>query len=191
MWCQLLYHHHDVVASIKASVLPPLTDADRNPNGFYLSLRDSRQDWVDSIAKFYLAPLYHIRLPKPLLHAAFLAGYVRHSIYRVLGFLKELAEVVGWSDNGATSVPVVMVGEDQRRALRLEMFGVIREEMGDELINDDAVCAVCLSEFAMDDKVLLLTNCCHIYHEICLMKWLDHVQQQESCPLCRSPLMTD
>ena len=135
------------------------------------------------------APLYHIRVPKALLHAAFIMGYVRHSIYSVLGFFKELAGVV-WPCHAAMSSPVLLVAQDdQRRALRLEMFGVIQEELGDDLKNDDAVCAVCLSEFAMDDKVLLLTNCCHVYHETCLMKWLD--VQQKSCPLCRSPLTTD
>nr|ABK25306.1 unknown [Picea sitchensis] len=112
-------------------------------------------------------------------------GYVKQSIHRVFGFLEEPAEVV-WADNDTMSSPV---DEEQRRVLRLETFGVIQEDLGDELKSNDGVCAVCLSEFAMDEKVLLLTKCCHVYHETCLTKWLD--VQQKSCPLCRSPLITD
>lgn len=132
-------------------------------------------------------PLHYITLPKFLLHAAFLIGYVGRSIYRVLGIFKETVEVV-WPDEDAMSSPHFMAEEDQNQVLRLETFGVIQKELGDELKNDDAICAVCLNEFAIDEKVLLLINCCHVYHEICLRKWLD--VQQKSCPLCRSPLTT-
>jgi len=134
------------------------------------------------------APLYHIRVPKLLLHAAFLMGYVKHSIDRVLGIFGESAEVV-WADRETMSSTALMVDEDQRRVLRLETFGVIQEDLGDELKSNDGVCAICLSEFEMNEKVLLLNNCCHVYHEGCLTKWLD--VQQKSCPLCRSPLITD
>jgi hypothetical protein len=34
---------------------------------------------------------------------------------------------------------------------RLEIFGVIQEELGAKLKNDDVVYAICLSEYEMDD----------------------------------------
>ncbi|KAK7311545.1 hypothetical protein RJT34_09762 [Clitoria ternatea] len=47
-------------------------------------------------------------------------------------------------------------------------------------------CTICLTEFDKDAQVLLMP-CKHVYHEECLIQWL---QASHMCPLCRYPMST-
>ncbi|KAL6012278.1 hypothetical protein ACLOJK_002756 [Asimina triloba] len=49
-------------------------------------------------------------------------------------------------------------------------------------------CAVCLTEFHTDDKLRLLTKCCHAFHLDCIDTWL---MSHSTCPLCRGSLLPD
>lgn len=51
-----------------------------------------------------------------------------------------------------------------------------------------ATCAVCLGEVGRGDRVRELGNCCHVFHQGCLDRWLDH-DERLSCPLCRAMLV--
>ncbi|OAY64647.1 RING-H2 finger protein ATL47-like [Ananas comosus] len=46
-------------------------------------------------------------------------------------------------------------------------------------------CAVCLCEFALEDKLRLLPVCGHAFHLSCIDTWL---LSNSTCPLCRQPL---
>ncbi|THG23934.1 RING-H2 finger protein ATL29-like [Camellia sinensis] len=46
-------------------------------------------------------------------------------------------------------------------------------------------CAICLSEFADDDILRLLTACCHVFHQECIDLWL---ASHNTCPVCRRNL---
>ncbi|KAF2284112.1 hypothetical protein GH714_019163 [Hevea brasiliensis] len=50
------------------------------------------------------------------------------------------------------------------------------------------LCAVCLSEFAVDETVRDL-KCKHVFHKDCLDKWL--LQCRSTCPLCRTKVLPD
>ncbi|CAH1412080.1 unnamed protein product [Lactuca virosa] len=43
-------------------------------------------------------------------------------------------------------------------------------------------CAVCLNEFEGDDKLRCLINCTHDFHQGCLDRWMDHVQDHSAAP---------
>lgn len=47
-------------------------------------------------------------------------------------------------------------------------------------------CAICLSEFAAGDKVLVLPQCSHTFHVACIETWLG---SHSSCPSCRQILV--
>ncbi|OAY66476.1 RING-H2 finger protein ATL46 [Ananas comosus] len=49
-------------------------------------------------------------------------------------------------------------------------------------------CAVCLCEFAEDDKLRLLPVCGHAFHLSCIDTWL---LSNSSCPLCRAALFSE
>ncbi|KAI4373076.1 hypothetical protein MLD38_011239 [Melastoma candidum] len=50
---------------------------------------------------------------------------------------------------------------------------------------EDAQCAVCLSEYNLEDLLRILPNCGHSFHASCVDLWL---QQHATCPVCRVSL---
>ena len=46
-------------------------------------------------------------------------------------------------------------------------------------------CSVCLCDFEIDEEVIQLPNCKHIFHPPCVLRWLE---MHDSCPICRTPL---
>ncbi|KAJ6401500.1 hypothetical protein OIU84_016828 [Salix udensis] len=49
-------------------------------------------------------------------------------------------------------------------------------------------CSVCLTQFEPESEINRL-SCGHIFHKMCLEKWLDY--WNITCPLCRTPLMAE
>ncbi|XP_057437080.1 probable E3 ubiquitin-protein ligase XERICO [Lotus japonicus] len=49
-------------------------------------------------------------------------------------------------------------------------------------------CSVCLAQFEPDSEINRL-SCGHLFHKVCLEKWLDY--WNITCPLCRTPLMPE
>ncbi|XP_041017818.1 RING-H2 finger protein ATL80 [Juglans microcarpa x Juglans regia] len=47
-------------------------------------------------------------------------------------------------------------------------------------------CAICLSEFAPGDEILVLPQCGHAFHVACIQTWLG---SHSSCPSCRQILV--
>ncbi|XP_021753863.1 E3 ubiquitin-protein ligase RHA1B-like [Chenopodium quinoa] len=55
--------------------------------------------------------------------------------------------------------------------------------------NEPEQCAVCLYDFRDHEEIRRLTNCGHIFHRVCVDRWMDH--DQITCPLCRTPFVPD
>uniref|UniRef100_A0A0C9RIE7 TSA: Wollemia nobilis Ref_Wollemi_Transcript_17198_659 transcribed RNA sequence n=1 Tax=Wollemia nobilis TaxID=56998 RepID=A0A0C9RIE7_9CONI len=121
-----------------------------------------------------------------------LLAYVKNAIWCLLSWLRLIeqlqSETFSWQDFSEISSEFSSVSA-----------GVIRErlpvvdfrsfaERGCR-IDEDAMCAVCLSSFKEEDEIRELCNCCHIFHRNCLDKWID--LDQKTCPLCRSPLLPE
>lgn len=51
------------------------------------------------------------------------------------------------------------------------------------LVDEDATCAVCLSEFEEGEELRTLPGCMHSFHVPCIDMWL---YSHPSCPICRS-----
>lgn len=68
------------------------------------------------------------------------------------------------------------------------------EEMKCRIPDISDTCAVCLGELKSSDLVRDLRNCCHVFHQDCLDKWVGHHSScddnHRNCPLCRTPLLT-
>lgn len=57
----------------------------------------------------------------------------------------------------------------------------------EEISEIDDVCAICLRAMSHNVKKL---PCGHYYHFSCLCKWLERIETQPKCPVCRSPLLS-
>ncbi|QHN88766.1 hypothetical protein HN51_017391 [Arachis hypogaea] len=75
---------------------------------------------------------------------------------------------------------------------RLQFVNLLERSKTDEQ-DDDAECAICLEKFDHgneDSSVeIVRTNCSHVFHDRCLLRWLRrcaNCQSPYSCPLCRS-----
>ncbi|KAL2342654.1 hypothetical protein Fmac_003939 [Flemingia macrophylla] len=52
----------------------------------------------------------------------------------------------------------------------------------ENLSTTDSVCCVCLGEFELNEELLQIPYCKHVFHINCICNWL---QSNSSCPLCR------
>lgn len=68
----------------------------------------------------------------------------------------------------------------------LKTFAVVNYSPDMKLPGLDTECVICLSEFAVGDKVRLLPKCQHGFHVRCIDKWLN---SHSSCPTCRHCLI--
>lgn len=75
----------------------------------------------------------------------------------------------------SSSFPMQPSTENRVRMEKLEEIG---EDLGD--------CSICLEEFCSNERKVVKIQCGHVYHESCILKWLDN---SHSCPLCRSPIL--
>jgi len=55
----------------------------------------------------------------------------------------------------------------------------------DDWSTSELECAVCKDRMEVEESVIPLPKCRHVFHETCLMRW---VTLQDWCPVCRSPV---
>eukprot|EP00483_Globobulimina_turgida_P002257 UN02259 len=48
-------------------------------------------------------------------------------------------------------------------------------------------CSICCNGFKLGGDATMLDPCKHIFHDLCILKWL---KQNNTCPLCRKELLT-
>ncbi|KAI6676359.1 hypothetical protein NL676_037155 [Syzygium grande] len=56
-------------------------------------------------------------------------------------------------------------------------------QKGDEMVGEDGMCAICLSEYKEGEELRILPECMHSFHVPCIDMWL---YSHSSCPMCRS-----
>ncbi|KAK9069476.1 hypothetical protein SSX86_011380 [Deinandra increscens subsp. villosa] len=68
----------------------------------------------------------------------------------------------------------------------LNSFPTVRYWEGLKLPGLDKECAICLSDFVLEEHVKILPKCSHGFHVKCVDKWL---RSHSSCPTCRHSLV--
>ena len=56
-----------------------------------------------------------------------------------------------------------------------------RPRIADSTENMDVICSICLGVY-QEGQQLFVLNCGHVYHEDCILTWLD---EDNICPICR------
>ena len=72
--------------------------------------------------------------------------------------------------------------------LLMTRFGDLKTNEGsNKKVGHDEACSICLVEFEREDLVSLPSKCGHVFHTVCIDKWLE--RNNFTCPLCRSLLL--
>eukprot|EP01083_Nonionella_stella_P074889 203285_1 len=48
-------------------------------------------------------------------------------------------------------------------------------------------CSICVRKFKLGGDATMLDPCKHIFHDLCILRWL---RENNTCPLCRKELLT-
>ena len=62
-----------------------------------------------------------------------------------------------------------------------KLNGKYRELSTGLILKNSSSCSICLEEYEKEDDIIIL-KCSHIYHDKCIMGWLN---KDISCPMCR------
>lgn len=85
------------------------------------------------------------------------------------------------------SMPVLMVhAEDGNLLSKMcsRRAGATRAKATISIAKRDKDCSICHEEYCLDEPIVRLP-CRHLYHETCVMQWLE---SHTSCPVCRASL---
>ncbi|XP_073301880.1 RING-H2 finger protein ATL78-like [Primulina huaijiensis] len=83
------------------------------------------------------------------------------------------------SSDSNTSTPLANTGVKKQE---LKTFPTMNYTSDLKLPGSDTECAICLSDFAVGERVRVLPVCNHGFHIRCIDKWLN---SHSSCPTCR------
>ena len=66
----------------------------------------------------------------------------------------------------------------------LSLFPEMAFGLGSVMFDQDC-CVICKEEFSEGDLVLIVPECHHAFHGICLKQWwLSLAQNEKKCPIC-------
>lgn len=75
-------------------------------------------------------------------------------------------------------------GLDDAMIKKIGFFKLKKHQNGLKINVTD--CSICLGEFNEDESLRLLPNCNHIFHVVCIDRWLT---SHSNCPLCRGKII--
>jgi hypothetical protein len=103
-----------------------------------------------------------------------------------------MKDSVGEAQRVGLKVPVVMI--QQHEAKNLIEYCNQRHSSGHPALGELRIlalsqdCVVCCETYAVNDTVMTLPACGHVFHEKCALAWLT---KHNTCPFCRRELPTD
>ncbi|XP_058731017.1 RING-H2 finger protein ATL78-like [Vicia villosa] len=120
-----------------------------------------------------------------VLLCAFICSLVLNSIIRCALRFSNVA-INNSSSSSSSSNPSPQLVNKGIKKKALKTFPTVSYSTELKLPSLDTECVICLSEFAMGEKVRILPKCNHGFHVRCIDKWL---KEHSSCPKCRQCLL--
>jgi len=93
-----------------------------------------------------------------------------------------------WGQNGLDDILTQLLQQVEGgapAASRDDLQRLNPEPFKKTMRENNSQCSVCLCDFEIDEEVIQLPNCKHIFHPPCVLRWLE---MHDSCPICRTPL---
>ena len=109
-------------------------------------------------------------------------------ILSVIGFFRDMVNALcpyiglpHFLDDGIPR-PGPIIPDNTAVTLAYEVYPVVR--FSDIHTDLEDCCTVCLSDFESDDDIRQLPNCRHVFHHLCLDRWIADCCKV-TCPVCR------
>lgn len=67
----------------------------------------------------------------------------------------------------------------------IDKYIIVRKYNDIKSVKKSDTCSICLEEFRSDEKVRQIITCRHIFHQQCIIDWVNH---KEKCPNCNQEL---
>lgn len=80
--------------------------------------------------------------------------------------------------------PVRVTVDDKNMTEFVEYFQYKDIETKSDKIKSQDTCPICLDTFEKEDNVACIRTCEHVFHELCVKKWLQEFNHR--CPVCRT-----
>ena len=95
----------------------------------------------------------------------------------------------------STTDTLVFSDAEKRRLMRsLLLFRVsmltVDRDLGSFFEKGEEECCVCKQRYQVGQEICL-TECFHQFHAACLAKWLEQDDAENSCPICREPIVSN
>ncbi|XP_058105633.1 brassinosteroid-responsive RING protein 1-like [Magnolia sinica] len=142
------------------------------------------------LAMGFVVAFPHLGLPRFLLHAYYVLGFLRDLIFclfRLLCLSHLVESYVPVSSDASDCIQRPRFQSASAMLIRQILPVVSFEDLCMEKVMDR--CLICLSEFEGGEEIRRLMNCKHLFHRSCLDRWMDCNHQ--TCPLCRSHLVPE
>ncbi|PIN06733.1 hypothetical protein CDL12_16734 [Handroanthus impetiginosus] len=154
-----------VTTSIHAAPPPGLAaancDAHKCPWWPYSSSKDFKANTALILVVLFCALICGLAINAAIRYII----HLRCSRQRQRSAVNQKTEAGGFSAEEASEIPAVVYSEG------MKMSGA------------DTECIICLSEFAIGEKIRVLDKCNHGFHFHCIQRWL---VSHSSCPTCRT-----
>lgn len=137
-----------------------------------------------------LDPPRHLKLDIP---AEFIASDIERCRRQVSRFVKDVEPRIR---DTLVLYAIQLYGESRGKAFELKAdakdveLHLMEESKGwtttciSKSIDPVHECIICLEEVC-DDEAIVLHDCCHVFHKVCLFSW---IWSKSSCPICRHPI---
>ena len=80
----------------------------------------------------------------------------------------------------------------QKKKEELQSNVISTEFTEDKAKFNESSCTICLVEFKTGDKVQIVKNCNHLFHEPCLQQWINaKIKTNILCPNCNKPILPE
>jgi hypothetical protein len=153
---------------------------------FYQYFGDSLNKSIEFTAKGSTSYMRIIYLTSGLITGILLLGIVICSIVRIKAYIRR--------SNLLQNAAIPRLTNDQMKKKKDAIFAqtLSTNFSADKTKFHECLCTICLVDFKLSENVKIISNCKHIFHEVCLFQWINEkILSTVVCPNCKLPIIPE